>query len=340
MTTIAVREDAMPEVRMSSLTEWAESARQAHSVSISLAATPFVPESLRAKRTSAEQSQSDLDRITVGNITAAILTGQELGLQPMAALRSMDVIQGVPALRAITLRALVQAHGHDVWVEESTETRAIVCGRRKGSEKVQTSTWSLDRARALGLIGKDNWKKQPGAMLVARGSSELCRLIAADVIMAMPYSIEELQDGDEWAPVEATETKPVARRTAQRRSVQPVATVRAQPAPEERAADPEPDFEPSGMDEFAKPAEDVPAETGEAITDKQLKILHTLLGKNDLGDRDAGLAYINGVIGRELTTSKDLTKAEASTCIDRLSTLEADDKEPTQAVLDEIAAGK
>jgi hypothetical protein len=331
MTTVAVRETALPDVRSTNLTDWAEQARQAHSVSISLAATPFVPESLRAKRTSTEQSQSDLDRITVGNVTAAILTGQELGLKPMAALRSMDIIQGVPALRAITLRALVQAHGHDVFVEESTETRAIVAGRRQGSEKVQTSTWTLDRARALNLIGKDNWKKQPGAMLVARATSELCRLIAADVIMAMPYSVEELEDG---GPVEPATDKPSTAakgRTAQRRSAPPTAIVRAQPATEERTPDPEPDFDEantatSGLDEFAADttSNPEPVPTGEAITAGQMKMLHALLNENDLADRDAGLAYIGGVIERELTTSKDLTKAEASVVIERLQGLSDD----------------
>ncbi|MBQ1164556.1 hypothetical protein KBZ21_41995, partial [Streptomyces sp. A73] len=35
-----------------------------------------------------------------------------MGLSPMAALRSMHVINGVAGLSAISLRGLVQAHGH------------------------------------------------------------------------------------------------------------------------------------------------------------------------------------------------------------------------------------
>ncbi|MBQ1164270.1 hypothetical protein KBZ21_40455, partial [Streptomyces sp. A73] len=38
-------------------------------------------------------------------VTAAILAGQEMGLSPMAALRSMHVINGVAGLSAISLRA-------------------------------------------------------------------------------------------------------------------------------------------------------------------------------------------------------------------------------------------
>lgn len=199
MTEIAVRE-AEP-AHASSLALWAEDARKAATVAVSLAKTPFVPQSLRG----------NTPEITASNITAAILTGQELGLEPMAALRSIDVIQGTPALRAVALRALVQSAGHEVYVAEATTTRAVVSGRRKGEEREQKSVWTMDRAKALGLVTKDNWRKQPQAMLVARATSELCRLIAADVILGVPYSVEELQDGEE-----VTASEPAKRRTARR----------------------------------------------------------------------------------------------------------------------------
>src|SRR5690606_22364931 len=43
------------------------------------------------------------------------------------------------------------------------------------------------------------------SMLVARATSEICRLIASDVLFAVPYSTEELQDKPvEEAPPRAT----------------------------------------------------------------------------------------------------------------------------------------
>jgi hypothetical protein len=169
-----------------------------------------------------------------------ILTGQEIGVQPMASLRSIDVINGTPAMRALALRALVQSKGHRVWVEEATETRAIVKGQRRGEERVQTSTWTMDRAKGLGLIGRENWRKQPQAMLVARATSELCRLVAADVILGVPYSIEELQDGDEQTQPSVEAAAPVSRRTARRRALT-VAEAPTEPTPE---PDPTPDPNP------------------------------------------------------------------------------------------------
>lgn len=168
---------------------WAYAAQQANQIAKSLASTSFVPASLRGKP---------------GDITAAILAGQELGLQPMASLRSMDVIQGTPALRAHAMRGLVQSHGHEVELVESSDNHCVMRGRRRAGHGLtgavyggwQTVTWTIDRAARLGLTGKDQWKKQPATMLIARATGEVCRLIASDALHAMPYAAEELDTDD------------------------------------------------------------------------------------------------------------------------------------------------
>jgi len=206
VSEIEIRQE--PGSGVSRLGRWAQDARDAHLVATSLAKTAFVPKEMRGK--------PEL-------VTAAILTGQEIGLEPMAALRSIDVIQGTPAMRAHALRGLVQSAGHEVWVEESTDTRAIVCGRRKGSEHVQRSVWTIDRAKQLGLTSRDQWRKQPQAMLIARATAEACRLVASDVLLGMPYAVEELDEVEE---------SPKPRRTVKRKPVDPV------PAPELEPVEP------------------------------------------------------------------------------------------------------
>lgn len=183
---ITTRDQQPAGAQESELVLWAYEARQAAQVAMSLAKTSFVPASLRGKPE---------------DITAAILAGKELGLQPMAALRSMDVIQGTPALRAHAMRGLVQSHGHLVWLVEQSPTRVVMRGRRRspglagGYEPEQEVVWTIERAAALGLTSKDQWKRQPQTMLTARATGEICRLIASDVLYAMPYAAEEL-DGD------------------------------------------------------------------------------------------------------------------------------------------------
>lgn len=209
----------------SDLIRWARDAREAHTIATSLVKTSFVPDSMRNKPHEA---------------AAAILTGQEIGLTPMAALRSIDIIQGTPAMRAHALRGLVQARGHEVWVEEAGPAQAIVCGRRKGEQHEQRSVWTIDRARQLKLTDKSNWKNQPQAMLVARATSELCRLIASDVLLGVPYSIEELTDD---AP-EPTAT--VARKV--KRQVAPEVEAPALDAIEDKAVEVEPSPEVAAPD--------------------------------------------------------------------------------------------
>jgi hypothetical protein len=167
-----------PTAGTTALMAWAQEASLAYDMATKLAATSFVPQSLRGKP---------------GDIAAAILAGSELGLKPMATLKSIDVIQGTPALRAHAMRAVVQQQGHQV---ELVESRADYCqmrGRRKDSDCWQTVEWTIQRAAQMKLTEKAEWKKQPQNMLVARATGELCRLIASDALHGMAYVSEELE---------------------------------------------------------------------------------------------------------------------------------------------------
>lgn len=200
------------------LLRFARDLQLAYNFSRSLVTTPFVPQQYQGNP---------------GHAAAAIMTARGVGItDPMAALRALDIIQGTPAFRANTLRALVQRDGHRLWVVEANSQRVIMRGQRRGDDQVQESMWDMDRARAMGLTNKDNWKKQPQAMLTARATSELARLIAADSISGL-YSVEELTDGvvpAESAP--AVESKPAPKRRMSRRKVEPV------PVAPEVSADP------------------------------------------------------------------------------------------------------
>jgi hypothetical protein len=167
-----------PSAGVTALMTWAQEADLAYRMAEKLAATSFVPQSLRGKP---------------GDIAAAILAGSELGLKPMATLKSIDIIQGTPALRAHAMRAIVQQQGHEIELVESTDVRCVMRGRRKDSETWQTVEWTVDRARLMGLLGKDQWKKNPKGMLVARATGELSRLIASDALHGMAYVSEELE---------------------------------------------------------------------------------------------------------------------------------------------------
>lgn len=276
------------------LAEWAESAQAASHVAAELVRTSFVPESFRGKPHEA---------------TAAILAGMECGLSPMAALRSFDIIQGQAAPRAITLRAIVQSFGHDMVLEESTASRCKMRGRRNGAGEWQTVVWTIDRARQLGLTNKANWKNQPQAMLVARATSELARLVAADAILGIGYTVEEISDGVGGGVEFATTV--IDEPPATNGHSQPATGSKRMSRRKNADSAPEPD----------PPADDIT--DGEVveppITEAQLKKLHASFNDHGIDDRDDRLAYVADVLGRQVASSKDLTKDEASRVIDALS---------------------
>lgn len=297
--TLAVRSEnlstdlAMPtqDRSLNRLAEWAMAAEAAFRVADKIAHTSFVPKAYFGKPM---------------EVTAAILAGDEVGLSPMASLRAFDNIQGIPAPKAITLRAIAQSFGHDVEIEEATETRAVVAGRRKGSEKWQRSIWDLDRARKLGLLKKDQWQNQPGAMLVARATSEASRWVASDAIMGMPYSAEELRDQE--GAVEAT--TPTGRVTA-------AEILGAQPEPP--AVKAEATAAEAGEAPATQPVSSPPVNTNpDPMPANRQKRMFALFNDTEFKERDVRLAFISQVVGREIGSSSDLTAAEGEQVITAL----------------------
>jgi hypothetical protein len=266
-----------------------------------LAGTPFVPKALRAADLAA----------TTANVAAALLTGRELGIEPMAALRSINIIEGTPALSALAMRALVLVAGHDMWVEESTATRAIVAGQRRNSGNPQSSTWTIDRARTAGLAGKQNYRTQPQAMLIARATAECARLVAPEALLGMPYSVEELGDGEGGTEVAAAPERAPSTRTARRRSIP------AAPAPvtPETALVPPTEPQPAAHPPAppAAPADDTPM-----ITKAQLRALHAAFRDLGITDKPERMRITVEIIGRTVESANDLYEREASTVIDEL----------------------
>lgn len=180
MTEIAVRPEGVTAEASARLVEWAQAAKAAHQLASAITATAFCPKEYRGKP---------------GEATAAILAGAELGFDPMASLRTFDNIQGTAAPKAITLRAVVQSHGHKVEIVEESETHAVARYRRVDDADWKTVEWTYERANRMGLPQKNpNWKSNPQAMLVARVTAEASRRCASDAILGIPYAAEELRD--------------------------------------------------------------------------------------------------------------------------------------------------
>ncbi len=280
--------------------------------------TDFVPEPLRGNPAA---------------ITAALLAGDELGLQKMAALRTIAMIRGRPTLTSEAQRGLILSRGHEIWFEESTVTRAIVAGRRAGSDRIGRITWTMDDARRAGLANQPNYSRYPAEMLRARSSAALARAMFADVTLGIPASEELEGEPDNGmaptvdVPPSAEPSAPPRQRTRRRKTA---AAPAAQPVP----PTPPPDEQP-------QPKPDEPLATEAYLR----RIFATMrdLGVGSEGSEDERraerLLYTSHVARRRISSSNELTIGEAGRVIDQLDADIAALAVGQPTLLDQLRAG-
>jgi hypothetical protein len=206
---IAVLDDAND--ALARLGAWVEAARHAHQLVAPLVGTSFVPDAYKPKidpRATPEQ-KAEARATAIANATAAVLQGITLGLDPMTALQQIYVVHGRPGMYTKIKVALVQSRGHEVWTEDVSDTRAVVAGRRRGSDTIERVTVTMEQARKAGWTRNDNYQKTPQDMLYARAAGRVCDRVAPDALMGIA-SVEEIND--ETAPPNGASTHTVSPR--------------------------------------------------------------------------------------------------------------------------------
>lgn len=208
---------------LSDLLLWAEAAQAVAGLSQGLANSLFVPKEFQGKP---------------DNVTAAILRGTSLGLDPMQSVNSFDVIHGRPSMRARSMSAVVIGQGHMLKRTVATEQQVTYIAKRKGEDRWQEFTYTIERATREGLTSNPLYKTRPIAMLTAKAITEACRIVFPDIIEGISIS-EELESGEyEGAPMPEIGSTPeapkkkVQRKPRAKKAPEPVA-VAAAPAEEE-----------------------------------------------------------------------------------------------------------
>ena len=273
-------------------------------------------------------------------IAATVLYGRELGLPPMTALAAVDPIKGTPSLSAEAMRALIFAAGHDLRFVESTATRCIIEGRRKGQESWTRVAYTMDEAKTSGDAAKNQqYRTRPAEMLVARCTTRIGRMMFPECLGGFPSPEEVMAMGDsapQSFPATVTVTapameapKPEPKPARKKATPKPTTPPQPQPAP---ALDGPPLPGEDGFEDIgAPPIEDEqPAEP--LRTEAQSKKLFACLRSLGIADRDRALEMIGSILGQPIESTKDLTKAHAAKVIDALESME----EPIEAeVVDE-----
>jgi len=208
MTELAVREDTTTAPTL--IQAAAADLQQAAHIADVLCKTSFVPKEFRGKP---EEG------------TVAILYGQSVGLDPQTALQQIYVIGGKPALYARAMVSIVLTAGHEIWTEEASPAKVVVCGRRAGTERIERSEWTIGRAQTAGYTSNTNYKKDPEAMLYARASGDVARRVAPDALLGMGHNVEELQAAEEADGVHRITTAKAARADRPRTILEAAAAV-------------------------------------------------------------------------------------------------------------------
>jgi hypothetical protein len=133
---------------------------------------------------------------------ALMSIAQAEGMHPASAARDYHVIQGRPALKCDAMLARFQAAGGRVeWTAYTDQKVAAKFSHPQGGT-VEVD-WDQPRAKAAGLLNKENWKSYPRQMLRARVISEGVRTVFPGATGVM-YTAEEVQDMVDETPKDVT----------------------------------------------------------------------------------------------------------------------------------------
>ena len=253
------------------------------------------------------------------NLLWAMELADALDVSLAQAITGITVIQGKPTMSAEMMRALVLRAGHRFTVTDMTDQAVTVTvARKEWPDDVQQFTFTMADAQHAGLAGSATYKKPPKAMLLARATSMACRAVVPDVVSGMGYTPDEIGHDD---PVKRVDTARLTPKAAPKTTVEVVETVAETAEVDvetgEILAETEPETEPEpGLLEAE--IVDEPQTEDEPITPAQSRKLFASLRALDIADKEHGLKMIRDVVARDLASTKELTKAEASMVIDTL----------------------
>lgn len=126
------------------------------------------------------------------NLLWAISYGQTLGVAPLTAVQSIHVINGKPTASADLIAGLVRRAGHKLRVNGDDKRAVAQIIRADDPDFTFEVVWTIERAQAAKLTGKDTWKNFPAAMLKARAITEVARAACSEILQGTIYTPEEL----------------------------------------------------------------------------------------------------------------------------------------------------
>ena len=110
------------------------------------------------------------------------IKAHDMGLSFTEALEQVYVINGKTAIQGALMLSRIRKEGHSVKIKECLPTKATIECTRKEEKEPTTWTYTIEEARAAGLLNKDNWKKYPTDMLLWRAVARAARFQFSDCV--------------------------------------------------------------------------------------------------------------------------------------------------------------
>jgi hypothetical protein len=147
-----------------------------------------------------EKSDSNLD---MARTCVKIMAGQELGLEPFQAMRSIDVFQGQTSFRYQLIGAKVKQSGRYDFKPVEVSAKVAKIQFYDTGKPVYLSEFTMEDAQQQGLAGKDAYKKNPADMLYARALTKGVNKVCPEVMMQPAYVEGDFGE----APIDAESTE-------------------------------------------------------------------------------------------------------------------------------------
>jgi hypothetical protein len=130
------------------------------------------------------------------DMMAAVLSGRELGIEPMEAINSLYLVDGNVSMTGKLMSALVHRAGHQLRAKLGKDKVTVVAWRRDPFSheliNVGEVTFSKEDAERAGLAEKQTYLAYPSTMMTWRALSQVCRFYFADVLSGIAHVPEEV----------------------------------------------------------------------------------------------------------------------------------------------------
>ena len=119
-------------------------------------------------------------------------------ITPLVFAQKYDIIHGRPTKKAAVMLAEFRQkyNGDYTWVKDGEDGKVATLEVTHKGKKRKPVSFTIDEAEKLGLLNKDNWRKQPAAMLRARCTTKCLRMHVPEIAAGI-YDPHELNDSTE-----------------------------------------------------------------------------------------------------------------------------------------------